>query len=122
MDGPEIADVSTWISAFDYFRLIAAAPRPGSAAPRAEQLRRLEDAYRGGPTYLLERFPGPQVLEAVRRWSRGLSGNLMGDSFSPFDESRSGFASTCWVAWAGRSGGCERPGCAAESPDVGTPF
>jgi hypothetical protein len=71
MDGPEIADVSTWISAFDYFRLIAEAPRPGSAAPRAEQLRRLEDAYRGGPTYLLDRFPGPQVLEAVRRWSRG---------------------------------------------------
>ena len=71
VDAPKSADPATWISAFDYFRLISAAPRPGSNAPRAEQLRRLEEAYRSGPTYLLERFPGPEMLKAAREWSRG---------------------------------------------------
>jgi len=75
LERPETTDVSRWISPADYFLLISAAPRPGSSASRAEQLRRLEEAYRRGPTYLLERFPGPQILKAVREWARG------GDAF-----------------------------------------
>lgn len=71
LERPETTDVSRWIAPADFFMLIAAAPRPGSSASRAEQLRRLEEAYRSGSTYLLQRFPGPQILKAVREWARG---------------------------------------------------
>jgi hypothetical protein len=58
-----------WITADDLYSLLVAAPRPGDATPRAEQLRRVENAYRGGPTYLMSRFPGPQLLEQYRKWA-----------------------------------------------------
>ncbi len=63
-------DRSTWLSASDFFRILLSAPRPGSEQGPEAQLRTLENAYRGGPMYLLDRFPGPQMLEWARTWAR----------------------------------------------------
>jgi len=64
-------DRDQWLPAFDFFRLLSAAPKLNSDQPRAAQLQSLENAYRTGPTNLLDRFPGPQMLQWVRAWAAG---------------------------------------------------
>ncbi len=69
------SDRATWLSTTDFFHLLSTAPTRDSELSPAEQLRGLENTYRGGPMYLIDRFPGPQMLEWARRWARAGNGS-----------------------------------------------
>ncbi len=73
LEAPTPANPTTWLSPRDYLRLLEAAPRPGSNDSPARQLERFEMEYRSGPMRLTQRFPGPQLLRAVRGWAEETS-------------------------------------------------
>lgn len=66
-EGPGIPEAH--LPARDVFNLLSRAPRGDSSVPRINQLAQLERAYRTGPSDLLKRFPGPQILNAARQWA-----------------------------------------------------
>ena len=67
-EAPE--DPDDWLPAHDVFRLLTQMPTPFGRGTPLEQLKRFEDAYRSGPTTLLEKYPGPGLLERAREWVR----------------------------------------------------
>ena len=62
-------DVGEWLDPWEFWGILFHAPRPDSPLPRHEQLMRLENHYKGGPTYLLWKFPGPEILRRAREWA-----------------------------------------------------
>jgi hypothetical protein len=65
------SDPAMWLPANDFFTMLWRAPRNDSPETRTKQLEIYESYYRSGPTYLMERYPGPQLLEHVRGWAAG---------------------------------------------------
>ena len=59
-------DRGKWLPARDFYEILRAAPRSRNGSPTRDEVERLEMQFRTGPTYLLERFPGPQLLERLR--------------------------------------------------------
>lgn len=65
-----------WLSAADFYRILSSAPRLDGTRSRAEELQRVENAYRSGPTALLSTFPGPELLDFYREWAAADPGSV----------------------------------------------
>jgi hypothetical protein len=58
-----------WLGAEEFMRMSMALPVVDSTGARSDQLRDIENTFRGGPTIWFDRFPGPEIVRRAREWA-----------------------------------------------------